>query len=85
MNTVLVAPRLSAALLLTWLLLSGSLAPGQLLLGIVVALAIPFFLGQRAAPALRVGAGFVAGAAVHRSSQWDNHADPRKPLGRRNP
>ena len=47
MKTVLVAPRLSAALLLTWLLLNGSLAPAQLLLGAIIALAVPFFLGQR--------------------------------------
>ena len=44
MKTVLVAPRLSAALLLTWLLLNGSLAPAQLLLGSVIAVAVPFYL-----------------------------------------
>jgi multicomponent K+:H+ antiporter subunit E len=55
MKTVLAAPRLSAALLLTWLLLNGSLAPAQLLLGIIIAVAVPFFLGQCAPSGLFEG------------------------------
>lgn len=37
-------PRVSAALLLMWLLLQDSLAPGQLLLGALLALALPQLL-----------------------------------------
>jgi multicomponent K+:H+ antiporter subunit E len=48
MKTVLVAPRLSAALLLTWLLLNGAVAPAQLLLGALIAVVTPFLIERRA-------------------------------------
>lgn len=41
MKRWLPSPRLSAALLVIWLLLNMSVAPGQILLGIVVAIAAP--------------------------------------------
>ena len=41
------APGLSVALLLTWLLLTDSLSPGQWLLGSVIALAVPPLIGAK--------------------------------------
>lgn len=41
MRRLLPSPLLSAALLLVWLLLNDTLAPGQLLLGALLALALP--------------------------------------------
>lgn len=41
MRRLLPSPPLSVALLLVWLLLNGTLAPGQVLLGALLALALP--------------------------------------------
>ena len=49
MNRFLPAPGLSFALLAVWLLLTNSFSPGQLLLGLTVALVVPRLLGANPA------------------------------------
>lgn len=50
MNRMLPAPGLSFALLIVWLLLSNSVSPGQILLGLVVAVAVPRLIGAQGTP-----------------------------------
>jgi multicomponent K+:H+ antiporter subunit E len=48
-------PVLSLALLATWLLLNGSLAPTTLLMGAIVALLVPFAMRPLSPPPVRLG------------------------------
>ncbi len=47
MSRILPSPLLSATLLATWLLLNNSLAAGQILLGLLLAVAVPLVTGGR--------------------------------------
>ena len=50
MNRWIPQPLVSVAVFATWLLLNGSFAPGQLLLGLALAVAIPLATRRVSAP-----------------------------------
>lgn len=55
MRRLVPAPLLSALLVVVWLLLNSTLAPGQLLLGAALAIAIPLLLTPLREPSPRIG------------------------------
>ena len=69
-HRLLPSPGLSAALFLAWLMLNGSLAPGHLLLGALLALALPLVTASRQARPVRVRAWGTA-ARLLLTVLWD--------------
>jgi len=55
MRRVLPAPGLSAVLFVVWLLLNATLAPGQVLLGLALAIALPLLFAPLRGPSPRIG------------------------------